>query len=208
MAAPIIVEEEAWKCLKHPSNRQRNGVCPVCLKERLAILCPDCAAIRPCACLAATSSSSSSASSSFDGGEIDREPDFRRSRSVGVPILRPRDGLSGSFRRNPAPNCQSKTAWFRSLFKYSSKSARKSESELKEEKQSEVNFVSARCSGAGDGGIVDFAALMRSRSVSVQVTSGCGVGDLTKAKGWHFRSSVKAFRQPKVVQERSPLFKR
>nr|GMC87203.1 uncharacterized protein LOC109177147 [Ipomoea batatas] len=145
MAAPIIVEEEAWKCLKHPSNRQRNGVCPVCLKERLAILCPDCAA--------------------------------------------------------------SKTAWFRSLFKYSSKSARKSEPELKEEKQSGVNFVSARCSGAGDGGIVDFAALMRSRSVSVQVTSGCGVGDLTKGKGWHFRSSVKAFRQPKVVQERSPLFK-
>ncbi|XP_019181994.1 PREDICTED: uncharacterized protein LOC109177147 [Ipomoea nil] len=205
MAAPIIVEEEAWKCLKHPSNRERNGVCPVCLKERLAILSRDCAAVRPCAYLAATTSSSSSASSSFGGGEIGCEPDFRRSKSVGVTILRPRDGLSGSFRRNPPPNCQSKAAWFRSLFKYSSKSARKSE--VKEEKQSEVKFVSARCSGAGDRGIVDFAVLMRSRSVSVEVTSGCGVGDFTKAKGWHFRSPVKAFRQPKVVQERSP-FKR
>lgn len=201
----MILEEEAWKCLKHPSKFRRNGACPVCLRDRLAILCPDCATVRPCACLTATSSSSS-ASSSFGRGEIGCEPDFRRSKSVGVPILRPRDGLSGSFRRNPAPNCESKTAWFWSLFKHSSKSGRKSE--LKEDKQSEVNFVSARCSGASDSRRVDFAVLMRSRSVSVEVTSGCGAGDFTKAKGWHFRSPVKAFRQAKVVQERSPLFRR
>ncbi|XP_009804866.1 uncharacterized protein [Nicotiana sylvestris] len=159
-------EEEVWRCPKHPSKRRRNGVCPVCLKDRLIILCPDCANVRPCACYASASSSSSSASSSFSlfssssgrsggGGAgggcegigsvarvsklIESEPAFQRSRSVGIPFLRSRDKNSAA-RRNQPPICNgkiNKTLSFWSVFKLS-KSKRSGESE-KEELKGKAN---------------------------------------------------------------------
>ncbi|KAM2691299.1 hypothetical protein EV2_005715 [Malus domestica] len=86
MAAVYVDEEEVWKCAKHPSKHRKNGICLVCLRERLVILCPDCANVRPCGCCATTSSSSSSSSCSrFPGGDgvrvskiLESEPSFQR----------------------------------------------------------------------------------------------------------------------------------
>nr|GMD76249.1 uncharacterized protein LOC109185283 [Ipomoea batatas] len=221
-------EEEVWKCPKHPSKRRRNGICPVCLKDRLVTLCPDCANVRPCACCAAAAatSSSSSASSSFslfsssssrgDGGE----PTFQRSRSVGIPFLRSRGGgggyaLSGSVRWNPPETARSsKTPSFWSILRSSSSTTKnKSRKESTEEKENQnhefkSNFYPGN--GYGDVRIEEFTRMMmRSRSVSVAMTSG--PGDAKKAsKGWHFPSPMKVFRQSKaakVVQERSALYR-
>ncbi|CAA0841858.1 Unknown protein [Striga hermonthica] len=71
-------EEEVWKCPKHPSKRRRNGICPVCLRDRLVTLCPHCATARPCACADRVA-----ASSSFEA-----DPSLNRSRSVAIPFLR------------------------------------------------------------------------------------------------------------------------
>ncbi|KAG6523209.1 uncharacterized protein LOC122045079 [Zingiber officinale] len=104
-------EEAGWKCWRHLSQ-PRYGVCPACLRDRLLLLCPDCARTRPCICGSFASSSSSSSSFSSrssaepirsgsrrgDGAEIgavgpvmrliEREPAFQRSRSVGLQLLR------------------------------------------------------------------------------------------------------------------------
>ncbi|XP_048319391.1 uncharacterized protein LOC125418817 [Ziziphus jujuba] len=122
--ALYVDEEEIWKCPKHPSRRRRCGICHVCLRERLATLCPECANVRPCGCCstATTTSSSSSSSSSFslfsrfssssaagDGAGvgsvgrvsnlIESEPSFRRSRSVAaIPFLRSRSRFVGGDR--------------------------------------------------------------------------------------------------------------
>ncbi|XP_019190807.1 PREDICTED: uncharacterized protein LOC109185283 [Ipomoea nil] len=216
-------EEEVWKCPKHPSKRRRNGICPVCLKDRLVTLCPDCANVRPCACCAAAAaatSSSSSASSSFSlfsSSSSRGEPAFQRSRSVGIPFLRSRGhALSGSVRWNPPPETakSSKTpSSFWSILRPSSSASTKNKSrkELVEEKENQ-EFKSSYFTGNGYGDerIEEFTRMMmRSRSVSVAMTSV--PGDPKKAgKGWHFPSPMKVFRQSKaakVVQERSPLYR-
>lgn len=104
-----LPEEEIWRCGKHPAMIA-SGVCPFCLRDRLRLLCSDCAKTRPCACAAPSISSSSSSSfsslssvdlvrsSSVSGiGAIGRvynliesEPAIRRSRSVAVPVARRR----------------------------------------------------------------------------------------------------------------------
>ncbi|KAM0934139.1 putative protein OCTOPUS [Dioscorea sansibarensis] len=104
-----LPEEEIWRCRKHPAMTAY-GVCPFCLRDRLRLLCPDCAQARPCACAAPSISSSSSSSfSSFSSVDlvrsssvsgvgvvgrvsnlIESEPAFRRSRSVAVPLVRRR----------------------------------------------------------------------------------------------------------------------
>ncbi|KAG0460670.1 hypothetical protein HPP92_020566 [Vanilla planifolia] len=112
MKESYYCEEELWRCEKHPYLPPR-GVCPVCLRERLIVLCPDCASLRPCGCLPSSSSSSSSSLSflsSFDpprssvgsafgavgrlGSLIDGEPAFRRSRSAAFQSLLPRVDLT------------------------------------------------------------------------------------------------------------------
>ncbi|URE05743.1 hypothetical protein MUK42_03121 [Musa troglodytarum] len=98
-------EEEGagWRCRKHTFTSQpRYGVCSGCLRDRLLRLCPHCANERPCGCFLPSSSSSSTPSSSRGsvGGSggigaegvvsrlIEREPAFRRSRSVGFQLTR------------------------------------------------------------------------------------------------------------------------
>lgn len=207
--ALYMEEEEVWKCPKHPSKRRRNGICPVCLKDRLVTLCPDCANVRPCSCCAAAAtSSSSSASSSFSlfsssSSRGDREPNFQRSRSVGIPFLRSRYALSGSVRWNPAAaeTSKSKTPSFWSILKSSSNSKSRRETEEKENQEFKPNY--------GDQKIQEFTRMMmRSRSVSVSMTSASA--DAKKGKGWHFPSPMKVFRHSKaakVVQDRSPLYR-
>ncbi|MCD7470149.1 hypothetical protein HAX54_009810 [Datura stramonium] len=197
-------EEQVWKCPKHPSKRRRSGVCPVCLKDRLVILCPDCANVRPCACYASATSSSSSASSSFSlfssssgrigggggGGGcegvcsvgrvsnlIDSEPAFRRSRSVGIPFLRSRDKNSGERKYQPVCNSKmNKTPSFWSVFKLS-KSKRSGESE-NDELKAKINIHHDNINEFTDSRIEDFSRMMmRSRSMSVAITSVSGDGD-------------------------------
>ncbi|VFQ97284.1 unnamed protein product [Cuscuta campestris] len=110
------IKEEVWKCPKHPSKRRRNGVCPVCLKDRLVILCPDCANVRPCSCAAAAATTSSSSSS-------DGQPNLlRRSGSAGINFLRFSYARSFSGRKNPTATGKSKTPSFWSIVLPSSKS--------------------------------------------------------------------------------------
>ncbi|KAB1215965.1 hypothetical protein CJ030_MR4G023635 [Morella rubra] len=224
-------EEEVWKCPKHPSKRRRSGICPACLRDRLAILCPECANVRPCACCAAaaTTSSSSSSSSSFsrsfsrfstsEGGVgsfgrvsnlIESEPAFRRSRSVAIPFLRSRSRFVGNETelKEPSPvNGKSKASSFWSVFK-SQKS-----------KNIETNDGSEKKAEAMEEEDKDMRArrtmMMRSRSVAVPVTSdsrSCSGGGESRTRGrsWYFPSPIKVFRQSKiakVVQQRSPLYR-
>ncbi|KAK6146444.1 hypothetical protein DH2020_020313 [Rehmannia glutinosa] len=210
--ACYVEEEEVWKCPKHPSKRRRNGICPTCLRDRLANLCPDCHKARPCACVVSTTSSSSSSSSSFSrvNNLIDGDPSFRRSRSVAIPFLRFRNS------EQTPNNGRVKTPSFlsvlkRSKTKRSDPTAEKSEDFVGNGSSNDENFDS-------HNRIEDFARMVtRSRSVSVSGTtamaSGFRHGDVNsspaKGKFWHFPSPMKVFRSsrtPKaVVQDRSPL---
>ncbi|KAM7254254.1 hypothetical protein ACFE04_031936 [Oxalis oulophora] len=204
-------EEEVWKCPKHPSKRRRTGICPTCLKEKLAILCPDCAHLRPCACItttATTSSSSSSSSTSFarfsvsGAGEhkvsnlIDSEPAFRRSRSVAIAFplfLR-------SSRRDHNSDEATKTSSFWSMLTPKRKS-----------KKSESNCNNDTCTlGSYDDDRERIKMMSKSRSVAV--TSSFGLSDVkqtsSKSKAWYFPSPMKVFRQSsRVHKERSPLYR-
>lgn len=93
------VEEEAWKCPKHPSKKRRTttGVCSICLRDRLSKLCPHCANVRPC--------SSNCAAGKISGGE----PAFCRSKSVGIPFLKLRNDNSGDRRNQPESEKSNKT---------------------------------------------------------------------------------------------------
>ncbi|GAV68364.1 DUF740 domain-containing protein [Cephalotus follicularis] len=209
-------EEEVWKCPKHPSKRRRSGICPVCLRERLSSLCPDCAHARPCACIATTSSSSSSASSisrfSVAGGQfsfgvgsvdrvsnlIDREPSFRRSTSAAIPFLRSKSkfcvetrslpGVGGAIRVSPGVDGKRTSFW---SFSWGFKSKRRD----------------------GSGEVEEKMEMRKSRSVAV--TSAEVGGDVrytpAKGRGWHFPSPIKVFRQSRiskaVLHQRSPLYR-
>ncbi|PKA53118.1 hypothetical protein AXF42_Ash019026 [Apostasia shenzhenica] len=190
----LFDEDGFWICEKHPFQRRR-GVCPGCLRDRLLLLCPDCAHLRPCGCLPSTSSASSSFSSgaSFDpprysvGAEIgavgrvasliDGEPAFRRTRSAAFQFLRLRsdgagDGDQAGVRR---------WAWLWPIRKFG---ARKDIEPVKPVK------------------------LSRSRSVSATRLSESAGGNSGDGRGtgwhWHFPSPIKAFRRrksTKVVQQ-------
>ncbi|XP_061374869.1 uncharacterized protein LOC133317075 [Gastrolobium bilobum] len=227
--ALYVDEEEVWKCPKHPSKRRRSGICPICLRDRLVTLCPDCANVRPCSCCATSSSSSSSSSSSFsrfsvagDGigtvgrvyNLIEREPELRRSRSMAIPFLRSRSRFSGggggnrdldpdSTRDSPALNGSRSARSFWSMFK-PQKSTRGGAPE--QDWEAKKVLTEER-----DSDVSRKAVMARSRSVAA--VSGSGDGELrprTKGRGWFFPSPMKAFRQikvSKVVLERSPLYR-
>ncbi|XP_057448634.1 uncharacterized protein LOC130740143 [Lotus japonicus] len=215
--ALYIDEEEVWKCTKHPSKRRKTGICATCLRDRLVILCPDCATVRPCSCSAATSSSSSS---SGDGtgsvgkvnNLIEKDPGLRRSRSLAIPFLRSRSRFSGgdrvldpgTARESPAVNGSRSARSFWSMFK-PPRSNKGSESEH----GWDVKKVLAEELDVDGGDASQKAVMARSRSVAVFG----GDGELrprTKGRGWSFPSPMKVFRQSKaskVVQERSPLYR-
>ncbi|KAL2348943.1 hypothetical protein Fmac_002943 [Flemingia macrophylla] len=205
-------EEEVWKCPKHPSKRRRSGICPICLRDRLVTLCPDCANVRPCSCYAATSSSSSSSSSSslsrFSAAPdtLHRDPALRRSRSMAIPFLRSRSRFSAASatsdldtaRDSPALNGSRSARSFWSMFK-SQKPGRCPAPEHE------------KILSDGDDGAGVMPVMARSRSVAVTAVSGDGeLRPRTKGRGWFFPSPMKAFRHnkvSKVVQERSPLYR-
>ena len=213
-------EEEVWKCPKHPSKRRKSGICPVCLRERLAALCPDCANVRPCDCCPTSSSSLSRFSAGGDSSGvgsvgrvsnlIDSEPSFRRSRSVAVPFLRSRS----KFVRNeledgrpPHPSNGSKSSFW-SVFKTpKTKKPEQTEPEVEEKEKEKKNEV---------GENEDLKRMMRSKSVGISLFTdsgggGGGGGDSrSKGRSWYFPSPIKVFRQSKaskIVQERSPLYR-
>lgn len=205
-----------WRCHKHHSSSQiPYGICPGCLRQRLLSLCPDCANERPCACLLPSSSSSSSSSaSSFSlssisfvdfvgsvggGAEIgaigpisrliEREPAFRRSRSVGFQFLRTRSVASHIDGGNAPPRPRGARRWV-SFWPFSRTAA-------VDRKDSEVERAPVE--------------LSRSRSVGAAGLGGLGSDDeRRKGWGWHFPSPMNAFRQrrsAKVVQQgRSPFY--
>ncbi|GJW38213.1 hypothetical protein Tco_0575760 [Tanacetum coccineum] len=119
----FVDEAQIFKCQKHPSRKRKSGICPKCLRDRLATLCPDCATALPCpSCpppVIDASSSSSSSSSSFSlfsfsrGGsrhvsaistnsdtsqlpnKVEADPMLLRSRSSAIPFLRSRSRYVG-----------------------------------------------------------------------------------------------------------------
>lgn len=204
----FYMEEEVWKCPKHPSKRRRSGICPTCLRDRLLTLCAYCANVRPCACCASTSSSFSVLSSGTGAADrvsnlIDGEPAFRRSRSVAIPFFRSSFAGDGKI---PAVDSRSRSSFWSSVFR-TSKREKGGEERESEELKSNIAVVDDEFERTRT------RMMMRSRSVSVQVTSNTGAGNLPPAgrgRGWHFPSPIKVFRQSKmcnVIQERSPLYR-
>lgn len=235
MAAVYVDEEEVWKCPKHPSKRRKSGICPVCLRERLVILCPECANVRPCGCCATattSSSSSSSSSSRFTGGDgvrvsklLESEPSFRRSRSVAIPFLRSRSRFVGGgggvghvdFDRSEphSGGGRTKTPSFWSSMFRSSQRSKRSEANGEHETTPEKKVV-GEIEEVEDADAAMRRNMMRkSRSVAVPMmssNSGAAAGERPPAKGrgWYFPSPIKAFRHSKIskiVSERSPVYR-
>ncbi|KAL0287083.1 UNVERIFIED_CONTAM: hypothetical protein Scaly_2775500 [Sesamum calycinum] len=193
--ACYVEEEEVWKCPTHPTKRRRNGICPICLRDRLVSLCPDCAHVRPCGCVASAESSSSSSSSSFGrvSNLIDGEPSFRRSRSLAIPFLRTRN----STERTPN-NGRTKTPSFLSVLK-------RGKTKPNEAKGEEMNKETAVNAGSNDENFDSPLQNFKRGSISTG-TSAMASGSVVNSA---FESPMKAFRSsktPKIpVQDRSPL---
>ena len=214
-----VDEEEVWKCPKHPSKRRRSGICHVCLRERLSSLCPDCANVRPCECYATTSSSSGSSSFSLSrfsaaagvgrvSSVTEREPSFRRSRSLAVSFLRSKPSVEreDSPSTKPAPSFW--TLW-KSSFNNGSKSKRfdLNQNDVVLDDNGEVK---KKLNKKQEEEEEERRRMMR-KSRSVAVTSDLRAGDVrvsSKGRGWHFPSPMKALRQSisrGILQERSPM---
>ncbi|MBA0588440.1 uncharacterized protein LOC105800313 [Gossypium raimondii] len=216
-----VDEENVWKCAKHPSKRRHSGICPVCLQDKLASLCPDCAYTLPCACTATSSSSSYSPFSCFSTAAdvsgvgavgrvsnlVESEPSFRRSRSLSIPFLHLKPESLNEKKDLSASN-KSRTPSFWTMFSRASNKSKRFDSEdhgREVEKESAAAVEDER----------KRRTMMR-KSRSVAMTSNSGIGDLksstsTKGKGWHFTSPMKAWRQTRVsklvFQQRSPLYR-
>ncbi|CAL9102504.1 unnamed protein product [Musa acuminata var. zebrina] len=201
-------EEEGagWRCRKHTFTSQpRYGVCSGCLRDRLLRLCPHCANERPCGCFLPSSSSSSTSSSSRSsisfadltgsvGGSggigaegvvsrlIEREPAFRRSRSVGFQLMRETRPVASHVDSGGAPPRPKGGRRWASFWPFS------------------------RAAAAAAAAV----ELSRSRSVGAAGLAGSR-GEDERGKGgwrWHFPSPMNPFRHRRstnVVQERPPL---
>ncbi|XP_042051724.1 uncharacterized protein LOC121797055 [Salvia splendens] len=166
-AAYRVEEEQVWKCPKHPTKRRRHGVCPICLRDRLITLCPNCGNVRPCPCSAASFSASSS-SSSASSSSYAAEPSFTRSRSLAIPFF---------LRSNPS---RLHSASFLSVFRRKGKKA------------ADAKNNGGDANSESNDKIEDFARMIsRSRSVGAgSAASGDGSPSSGKGKFWN----VKAFR--------------
>ncbi|KAL5724383.1 hypothetical protein ACHQM5_007654 [Ranunculus cassubicifolius] len=210
-------EEGTMKCRKHPLKHRGTGVCPICLRDRLIRLCPDCANVRPCACYPTTSSSSSSSSfslsSSIDvpaslgaigrvSNLIDNEPAFQRSRSAKFPFLRSKlSSKDSSVNHNllpPLGHNRSKSSFWSSIFKPQQKVEKVDDEMREEEERIKLNNIK----------------MMRSRSVGMPCDNSAAAAVASdmrlKGRSWYFPSPIKAFRSSKnssskFLQERSPL---
>ncbi|XP_068635763.1 uncharacterized protein [Aristolochia californica] len=204
----FLDDDDFGKCRKHPSQ-PRHGVCAVCLKDRLTMLCPDCSRLRPCSCYSFTDfTSSASSSSSLDIGVgsgapmsflIDNEPPLRRSRSVAFSFLRPKPDENPSFNlRPPPPENPTKSFPFWSFLKSDKPKKKTDQSEDLKKKKKTDNFPRSKS-----------AKYPRSKSVGTSCYSDIGeVSGGVKGWGWHFPSPIKVFLHPKpakVARERSPL---
>ncbi|XP_042406768.1 uncharacterized protein LOC121996755 isoform X2 [Zingiber officinale] len=213
----MVVEEEdktGWRCWKHPMQSP-GGICAACLRDRLLRLCPDCASLRPCGCFASPSSSASSSSGSsrscrWIAGEdaglgqvgtvsrlIAREPAFRRSRSVGIPLVTSRSVAAVTAEGDdPSPPSKARgggRGW--TFF-----------------------WLFSRSAGEGKKDPPP-AGLFRSRTVAVGRSSMRGWGlpeeeeKRKPGRRWHFPSPMKVFRQLKqpaktaAGHERSPVWR-
>lgn len=201
-------EEEvvAWRCRNHPSQ-PRYGVCPACLRDRLLLLCPDCANVRPCGCSPLSSSSSASSLSSFSSdvlarsgscgagiGSVGRvanliesEPAFRQSRPTGFQLLRSRSVAAGAG--EPGVAARPRERGGRGWGTFWSFSRRKGNGEEEEEEERKPPVVN----------------LSRSRSVGVAAYLYTGsVGGKAKGWWWNFPSPMKAFRHRKSTKRSPP----
>lgn len=173
-------KEEEWKCRSHPFSRHRTGICPLCLRNRLVDLCPNCASLLPCLTCPVPYSSTSThiVSTASLRNLIDNEPSFKRSTSLAISILRSTSRFSDH--KSPASARRAKSILF-SFFKTNDKSKKSGNEEMKTSIASDDDHVNMM--------------MRRSRSVG---------------RGWFFWSPIKAFQQTKTskgVQERLPMHK-
>ncbi|KAF3660968.1 hypothetical protein FXO37_13135 [Capsicum annuum] len=163
------IEEEAWKCPKHPSKKRRitTGVCSICLIDRLSQLCPYCANVRPC--------SLNCAAAAVGGGETV----LSRSKSVGIPFLKLRNISSGGRRkmtetslasysgkvdRGGEPEfCRSKTVGIPFL-----KSKNVNSGDRRNQLESEKSNRTTSPSSSSGGKVIDEPAFCSSKSVGIQ----------------------------------------
>ncbi|PIA39973.1 hypothetical protein AQUCO_02600430v1 [Aquilegia coerulea] len=207
-------EEDMLKCWKHPSkHRSGGGICPLCLRDRLLRLCPDCANVRPCSCYptstTTTTTSSSSSSSSYSdvptsfssfgsGGRgsigvigrmsnlIDNEPSFQRSRSstTAFPFLRSKISDTKDSNFSRLPPMGSSSSSSKSSFWSSMfKVPKLKKVEEEEEEEEEEEFEEKKN--------LNFK-MMRSKSAGIP-SSKNDVKSKGKKGGWNFPSPIKAF---------------
>ncbi|XP_031501810.1 uncharacterized protein LOC116265376 [Nymphaea colorata] len=221
------------RCRKHPFQTL-TGVCPFCLSHRLRLLCPDCAAVRPCKCssssatsseIPSTSSSSSSFSSSLErpkhqaaGGRvgsvgrisllIDSEPAFNRSKSARdapLPHLRSKSRASTLCPEEPSSNPpESRRRW--SLWSFLVPEKQKKQTNPVPEKS-----IAAKLPRSRSVGVSYFAdsSHFSNNPIAVaprkSVGAVAGGGERPKGWGWSFASPIRVFRQNKAVNGRTPL---
>ncbi|CAN6486673.1 unnamed protein product [Victoria cruziana] len=219
------------RCRKHPFQTL-TGVCPFCLSHRLRLLCPDCAAVRPCKCSSSSAtsseipstSSSSSFSSSVDlpkhqtagGGVgsvgrisllIDSEPAFNRSKSARdapVPYPRSKSRASKLCPEEPIPNPPERRR--RSFWSFLVPEKQKKQTNPEPEKTIVTKLSRSRSVGVSyftDAG--QFSKNPITAASGKSVGGVAGGGERPKGWGWSFASPIRVFRQNKAVNGRTPL---
>ncbi|CAN6461078.1 unnamed protein product [Victoria cruziana] len=221
------------RCRKHP-YQPVIGVCAYCLSDRLRLLCPDCAAPRPCKCLLSSgasssenlssSSVSSSFSSSFDhpnhppSGDgigavgrisnlIDAEPPFRRcksSRVPGISFIRSRSRVSQRWSDEPVP-ISAPTGPRKKWSLWSFLLPDRSKKEPKPPPEKTGPAVTRLPRSRSVGVSYSIYSFKSTAAPAGAGDGGGGVSASGKGRGWSFSSPIRVFRQTKTVNGRSPM---
>ncbi|KAK9120590.1 hypothetical protein Syun_018207 [Stephania yunnanensis] len=226
----VMEEDEIWKCRKHPSRRRAVGVCPICLRDRLVSLCPNCANVRPCACCSTSTATTTTTSSSFSlssssdlhrsggggGGGIgavgrvasliEKEPAFRRSRSAAFPSSASRSATPADPEdRQSGGSRSSSSSTISSIWSV----FRSSKTKRKECCDGVVVVVEDEDLDRNARRNLHRDASLMTRSKSAGGASGCSDPARLRGRSWYFPSPMKVFRHhsktSKIVHERSPL---